>query len=232
METAVTKPIIAPSLMCIDPLRVSQELPVMDEAFELYHVDVMDSHFCPNMALTPAFANALRKESKLPMDVHLMVENPVLFTEMFDLGEQDCLSFQAETIERNAFRLSGRVREKGCKFGVVLSPATPLSAIDSYIDRVDILTIMTVDTGFAGQKFIPAMLDKIAEAKELRTERGLNFQIQIDGQVNKSTFKMLNEAGADILVIGNSGLFDLKPTLTESIEEMHRQFEEETGVSL
>ncbi|MBY4797185.1 ribulose-phosphate 3-epimerase [Collinsella sp. AGMB00827] len=228
----MTKPLIAPSLMCIDVLRVSQELPVMDQAFDLYHVDVMDSHFCPNMALTPAFANSLRKASSIPMDVHLMVENPTLFTEMFQLGEQDCLSFQAETIERNAFRLIKRVREKGNQFGVVLSPATPLATTAAYLDQVDILTIMTVDTGFAGQTFIPAMLDKIAEARSVRAERGLNFKIQIDGQVNMSTYKTLYEAGADILVVGNSGLFDLKPTLPEAISEFHRQLEDETGVAL
>lgn len=226
------KPLIAPSLMCMNPMNVERDVEVMDEAFDLYHVDVMDGHFCPNMALTPAFANSLRKKSRLPIDVHLMVEDPVLFTEMFDLGPDDCLSFQAETIERNAFRLSGRVAEKGNKFGVVLSPSTPLSAIDGYKDRIDILTIMTVDTGFAGQKFIPEMLEKIEAAKELRAREGLKYKIQLDGQCNRSTFKTLYETEADILIVGNSGLFSLAPTLPEAISTFKSQFNAETGVQL
>lgn len=226
------KPLIAPSLMCMNPMNVDRDVEVMDEAFDLYHVDVMDGHFCPNMALTPAFANSLRKKSRLPIDVHLMVEDPVLFTEMFDLGPDDCLSFQAETIERNAFRLSGRVAEKGNKFGVVLSPSTPLSAIDGYKDRIDILTIMTVDTGFAGQKFIPEMLEKIEAAKELRAREGLKYKIQLDGQCNRSTFKTLYETEADILIVGNSGLFSLAPTLPEAISTFKSQFNAETGVQL
>lgn len=226
------KPLIAPSLMCMNPMNVDRDVEVMDEAFDLYHVDVMDGHFCPNMALTPAFANSLRKKSRLPIDVHLMVEDPVLFAEMFDLGPDDCLSFQAETIERNAFRLSGRVAEKGNKFGVVLSPSTPLSAIDGYKDRIDILTIMTVDTGFAGQKFIPEMLEKIEAAKELRAREGLKYKIQLDGQCNRSTFKTLYETEADILIVGNSGLFSLAPTLPEAISTFKSQFNAETGVQL
>ena len=226
------KPLIAPSLMCMNPMNVDRDVEVMDEAFDLYHVDVMDGHFCPNMALTPAFANSLRKKSRLPIDVHLMVEDPVLFTEMFDLGPDDCLSFQAEIIERNAFRLSGRVAEKGNKFGVVLSPSTPLSAIDGYKDRIDILTIMTVDTGFAGQKFIPEMLEKIEAAKELRAREGLKYKIQLDGQCNRSTFKTLYETEADILIVGNSGLFSLAPTLPEAISTFKSQFNAETGVQL
>lgn len=228
----MTKPLIAPSLMCMDPMNVERDVKVMDQAFDLYHVDVMDSHFCPNMALTPGFANSLRKMSDLPIDVHLMVEDPVMFVEMFDLGKDDCLSFQAETIERNAFRLSGRVAEKGNKFGVVLSPSTPLSTIDGYADRIDILTIMTVDTGFAGQKFIPEMLEKIEAAKQLREERGLHYQIQLDGQCNKSTFKTLYGTGADILIVGNSGLFSLADDLSEAIDTFKSQFAAETGCNL
>ncbi len=228
----MNRPLIAPSLMCMDPMNVSRDIEVMDKAFDLYHVDVMDGSFCPNMALTPAFANSLRRLSRLPIDVHLMVEDPVMFVEMFDLGPDDCLSFQAETIERNAFRLSGRVAEKGNKFGVVLSPATPLSAIEGYKDRIDILTIMTVDTGFAGQKFIPEMLQKIAEAKELRDRCGLKYRIQLDGQCNRSTFRTLYDTGADILIVGNSGLFSLAPELPDAIAEFKSQFGAETGVQL
>ncbi len=228
----MSKPLMAPSLMCMDPMNVERDVKVMDEHFDLYHVDVMDSHFCPNMALTPQFANTLRKHSKLPMDVHLMVEDPVMFTEMFQLGAEDCLSYQAETVERNAFRLYERTRELGVKFGIVLSPMTPLANIETICERIDILTIMSIDTGFAGQKVIPETLAKIEAAKKLREERGCHFKIQIDGGIKQATFKMFNDAGADILIVGNSGLFSLDESLPAAIDKYKANFKAETGIEL
>lgn len=228
----MAQPQIAPSLMCMDVSQVAHDVESMDRSFDLYHVDIMDGHFCPNMALTPQFANSLRKIASLPIDVHLMVEDPAMFVEMLELGPQDSISFQAETIERNAFRLSQRVHDKGNKFGVVLSPSTPLSAIEGYKERIDILTIMTVDTGFAGQRFIPEMLAKIEAAKKMRDEAGLSFQIQLDGQCNESTFRTLYDTGADILIVGSSGLFSLAENIDDAIVSFKESFEAKTGVAL
>ena len=228
----MAQPQIAPSLMCMDVSQVAHDVESMDRSFDLYHVDIMDGHFCPNMALTPQFANSLRKITNLPIDVHLMVEDPAMFVEMLELGPQDSISFQAETIERNAFRLSQRVHDKGNRFGVVLSPSTPLSAIEGYKERIDILTIMTVDTGFAGQRFIPEMLAKIEAAKKMRDEAGLGFQIQLDGQCNESTFRTLYDTGADILIVGSSGLFSLAEDIDDAIVSFKESFEAKTGVTL
>ncbi len=228
----MAQPQIAPSLMCMDVSQVAHDVESMDRSFDLYHVDIMDGHFCPNMALTPQFANSLRKITNLPIDVHLMVEDPAMFVEMLELGPQDSISFQAETIERNAFRLSQRVHDKGNKFGVVLSPSTPLSAIEGYKERIDILTIMTVDTGFAGQRFIPEMLAKIEAAKKMRDEAGLGFQIQLDGQCNEYTFRTLCDTGADILIVGSSGLFSLAEDIDDAIVSFKESFEAKTGVAL
>lgn len=228
----MAQPQIAPSLMCMDVSQVAHDVESMDRSFDLYHVDIMDGHFCPNMALTPQFANSLRKITNLPIDVHLMVEDPAMFVEMLELGPQDSISFQAETIERNAFRLSQRVHDKGNRFGVVLSPPTPLSAIEGYKERIDILTIMTVDTGFAGQRFIPEMLAKIEAAKKMRDEAGLGFQIQLDGQCNESTFRTLYDTGADILIVGSSGLFSLAEDIDDAIVSFKESFEAKTGVAL
>ncbi|MCI8676648.1 MAG: ribulose-phosphate 3-epimerase [Atopobiaceae bacterium] len=228
----MAQPQIAPSLMCMDVSQVAHDVESMDRSFDLYHVDIMDGHFCPNMALTPQFANSLRKITNLPIDVHLMVEDPAMFVEMLELGPQDSISFQAETIERNAFRLSQRVHDKGNRFGVVLSPSTPLSAIEGYKERIDILTIMTVDTGFAGQRFIPEMLAKIEAAKKMRDEAGLGFQIQLDGQCNESTFRTLYDTGADILIVGSSGLFSLAEDIDDAIVSFKESFEAKTGVAL
>lgn len=228
----MAQPQIAPSLMCMDVSQVAHDVESMDRSFDLYHVDIMDGHFCPNMALTPQFANSLRKITNLPIDVHLMVEDPAMFVEMLELGPQDSISFQAETIERNAFRLSQRVHDKGNNFGVVLSPSTPLSAIEGYKERIDILTIMTVDTGFAGQRFIPEMLAKIEAAKKMRDEAGLGFQIQLDGQCNEYTFRTLCDTGADILIVGSSGLFSLAEDIDDAIVSFKESFEAKTGVAL
>ena len=228
----MAQPQIAPSLMCMDVSQVAHDVESMDRSFDLYHVDIMDGHFCPNMALTPQFANSLRKITNLPIDVHLMVEDPAMFVEMLELGPQDSISFQAETIERNAFRLSQRVHDKGNRFGVVLSPSTPLSAIEGYKERIDILTIMTVDTGFAGQRFIPEMLAKIEAAKKMRDEACLGFQIQLDGQCNESTFRTLYDTGADILIVGSSGLFSLAEDIDDAIVSFKESFEAKTGVAL
>lgn len=228
----MAQPQIAPSLMCMDVSQVAHDVESMDRSFDLYHVDIMDGHFCPNMALTPQFANSLRKITNLPIDVHLMVEDPAMFVEMLELGPQDSISFQAETIERNAFRLSQRVHDKGNRFGVVLSPSTPLSAIEGYKERIDILTIMTVDTGFAGQRFIPEMLAKIEAAKKMRDEAGLGFQIQLDGQCNEYTFRTLYDTGADILIVGSSGLFSLAEDIDDAIVSFKESFEAKTGVAL
>ena len=228
----MTQPQIAPSLMCMDVSQVAHDVESMDRSFDLYHVDIMDGHFCPNMALTPQFANSLRKLTSLPIDVHLMVEDPAMFVEMLELGPEDSISFQAETIERNAFRLSQRVHDKGNKFGVVLSPSTPLSAIKGYKERIDILTIMTVDTGFAGQRFIPEMLTKIQAAKKMRDKAGLHFKIQLDGQCNESTFRTLYDTGADILIVGSSGLFSLAEDIDDAIVSFKESFEAKTGVAL
>lgn len=228
----MAQPQIAPSLMCMDVSQVAHDVESMDRSFDLYHVDIMDGHFCPNMALTPQFANSLRKITNLPIDVHLMVEDPAMFVEMLELGPQDSISFQAETIERNAFRLSQRVHDKGNRFGVVLSPSTPLSAIEGYKERIDILTIMTVDTGFAGQRFIPEMLAKIEAAKKMRDEAGLGFQIQLDGQCNEYTFRTLCDTGADILIVGSSGLFSLAEDIDDAIVSFKESFEAKTGVAL
>lgn len=225
-------PLIAPSLMCMDLMNVERDIKIMDDAFDWYHIDVMDSHFCPNMALSPDFANGVRRLSKLPIDVHLMVEDPALFIGMFHLGKKDCLSFQAETIERNAFRMERATRACGSQFGVVLSPATPLCAIESYANRIDILTIMTVDTGFAGQTFIPEMLAKIDAAAKLREEKGYHYLIQLDGQTNTKTYGLMKDCAADIVIVGNSGLFSQGETLPEAIAAFKDQFSEGTGIDI
>lgn len=142
------------------------------------------------------------------------------------------ISPHAETINTDCFRTLNHIRDAGCKVGVTLNPATPLSYCKHYLNRIDVLTLMTVDVGFAGQPFITEMLDKIAEAKRLREENGWHYRIMIDGSCNKKTFKRLYDAGAETFILGTSGLFSLDADLAAAYDKMKGQFEEETGVKL
>lgn len=217
----------SPSLMCMDLSKFKEQVDVLNEKADFYHVDIMDGHFVKNITLSPFFIEQLKKISKLPIDAHLMVENPSDFVDMTIDAGADYISLHAETITGDAFRLINLIKEKGRKFGVVLNPATPLESIRHYIHHVDKLTIMTVDPGFAGQKFVTEMIDKIKEAKELKEKNQYKYLITIDGSCNEKTFKVLTDAGAEVLIVGSSGLFNLDEDVSKAWELMIENFEKE-----
>lgn len=220
----------SPSLMCLDYMNMKEQLEVLNDRVDRFHVDFMDGHYCPNITLSSDLVQAMRTVTNKPMDVHFMATAPMLWIPTF--AEMGCeyLSPHAEVINVDAYRVLDKIRELGAKPGVVLNPATPLDSIRHYLNRIEMLTIMTVDVGFAGQKFIPEMLEKISEAKQLKEEHGYNYIIQIDGSCNKTTYKRLVEAGAESLVVGSSGLFNLDPDVSKAMDLLEQQFEEETGV--
>lgn len=219
----------APSLMCMDFLNIKEQMSVLNERIDMYHCDIMDGHFCKNITLSPDLIRTFGKLTKLPMDVHLMTTNPTDWIETVAKAGATYISPHAETINTDAFRVMNLIESLGCKKGVVLNPATPLDWIKHYLNRIDMLTIMTVDVGFAGQPFIEEMLDKIREAKELREKYGYTYKIQIDGSCNVRTFKRLREAGADVFVVGSSGLFGNDPDLNRACDIMYENFAKETG---
>jgi len=163
------------------------------------------------------------------MDAHLMVENPADFVDMVKEAGAVYITPHAETINKNAFRLIQRILDLGCKPGVALNPATPLDYIRHYIHLLDKITIMTVDPGFAGQRFIPEMLEKIREAKALKERMGYKYLIEVDGSCNARTFRMLAEAGAEVFVVGTSGLFSLHPDLDRAWDLMMEHYNREVG---
>jgi D-allulose-6-phosphate 3-epimerase len=167
---------------------------------------------------------AVKKIAKLPLDVHLMTENPNDFIELVRNAGADCISPHAETINNDAFRVINRIKSLGAKAGVVLNPATPLEYIKHYAGRLDLITIMTVDVGYAGQSFIDEMLEKIYLCREWKKKYGYNYKISIDGSCNAGTFKKLRDAGAEVYVIGYSGLFSLDSDLSTAYEKMLRYF--------
>lgn len=215
----------APSLMCMNFGKMKEQFEIMDKYIELYHVDIMDGHFCKNMALTPGVLKSCRELTNKEMDVHLMTTNPSDWIEMCAKAGATYISPHAETINTDAFRTMHMIKDLGCKCGVVLNPATPLSYVESYLEYVDMLTIMTVDIGFAGQEFIDQMYEKIRQAKALREEKGYHYKIQIDGHCNKENYRQLVEAGADVLIVGNAGLFGLDNNLDTACQKMEKEFD-------
>lgn len=210
----------SPSLMCMDLLNIKDQVKVLNERADFYHVDIMDGHFVKNITLSPDFVKAMSSICTIPMDCHLMVTNPDDYIDSLAEAGAGFISPHAETINSDAFRIINKIKEKGCKVGVVLNPATPLSYIKHYIHLLDKITIMTVDPGFAGQPFISEMLDKIAEAKQLKEEKGYKYLIEIDGSCNEKTYKKLYDAGAEVLIVGSSGLFKLDKDLAIAWDKM------------
>ncbi len=222
------KPEFSVSLMCMDFLNIKEQMETLNDNMAMYHADIMDGHYCKNITLSPDLIKTFSGAATLPIDVHLMTTNPVDWIELCANSGVTYISPHAETINTDAFRIMNMIKNLGCKTGVVLNPATPLSFVEPYLNRIDLLTIMTVDVGFAGQPFIEEMLDKIKEAVRIREEKGYSYKIQVDGSCNKKTFKRLKEAGTDIFVLGSSGLFNLNKNLSKACEMAYEEFAEET----
>lgn len=226
------KPEFNVSMMCVDLLNVESQIKQLNPLVDGYHMDIMDGHFCPNITLSPDFIRACGRVATKPMDVHLMTTDPNRWIDLCVDAGAAMISPHAETINVDCFRTLNRIADAGCKVGITLNPATPLSYCKHYLDRIDVLTLMTVDVGFAGQPFITEMLDKIREAKRLREENGWHYKIMIDGSCNAKTFRRLNEAGAEVYILGSSGLFKNDPDINKAFDIMKQQFTQETGTTL
>lgn len=211
--------------MCMNLMELKNQIEVLNTKADFLHVDIMDGHFVKNITLSPMFIEQIKSHAKPPIDAHLMVENPTDFIDMLAKAGADYITLHAETINKDAFRTIAHIRSKNCKVGVVLNPATPLSYTAHYLDLIDKLTILTVDPGFAGQKFIANMLDKISEAKKIREEKGYSYLIEIDGSCNENTFERLAKAGGEVFILGSSCLFNLDSDLEKAWDKMTKIFE-------
>jgi ribulose-phosphate 3-epimerase len=167
------------------------------------HVDVMDGHFVPNITIGPLVAEAVRSVTQLPVDVHLMIENPDQFLEDFAKAGSNFLTVHPEACH-HLHRTIRAIKDLGVKAGVSLNPATPLSAVEWVMEDVDLVLVMSVNPGFGGQKFIPQALQKIRDLKSMIREKKLNVLIQVDGGVNQDTIQSVSEAGADAFVAGSA----------------------------
>ncbi|MBI2118445.1 MAG: ribulose-phosphate 3-epimerase [Elusimicrobia bacterium] len=199
-----SKILIAPSILSADFTCLGKEIKSVEKAgADWIHVDVMDGHFVPNLTLGPVVLNWIRKVTSLVLDVHLMIDQPEKYIEPFAKAGADSITFHCEA-PSNPREVITLIRKYGKNAGVSLRPKTPLSAITSYLHKVDLVLIMTVEPGFGGQKFMPEMLPKIKELKSFIKEKNLSCKIEVDGGINKKTGILTVKEGADILVAGNS----------------------------
>lgn len=214
---------IAPSLMCMDFLQAGRQLAVLNRHMDLLHFDIMDGRYCGNFALCPDILRQIRPASQLPIDVHVMAEEPEAFLGAILEGGANYVSLHTDCIRKSAFRIIDRVKSAGRKLGIVLHPAAPLSEILEYARHIDLLTIMTVDIGFAGQTFIREMLRKIGDARELREKHGFSYVVQVDGAVNRESIPALASAGTECYIVGASGLFNLDKDLDTACRMVRQQ---------
>ncbi|MDQ1003772.1 ribulose-phosphate 3-epimerase [Neobacillus niacini] len=198
---------IAPSILSADFSKLGEEIVAVEKAGADYiHVDVMDGHFVPNITIGPLIVEAIRPVTKLPLDVHLMIDNPDQYIEAFAKAGADYITVHVEAC-RHLHRTIHHIKSFGIKAGVVLNPATPVHTIQHILRDIDMVLLMSVNPGFGGQKFIPEVLPKIKQVKEMADSIGKELEIEIDGGVNPETAKLCVEAGANVLVAG-SAIYD------------------------
>lgn len=195
---------IAPSLLSANFVRLAEDISRIEAAgADWLHLDIMDGHFVPNLSFGPPVVAAIRKITKLPLDVHLMVTNPAELIEAFAAAGADWLTVHVET-DPHLHRLVDRIRELGVRPAVALNPATPLGTLEEILSEVDMVLVMSVNPGFGGQKFIPSSLSKIRRLKAQLQNTDRPVIIEVDGGINQATALQVREAGADVLVAGSA----------------------------
>ena len=216
---------LAPSILSADFSKLGEEVKTVEEAgCEYLHIDVMDGHFVPNISFGPVVMKSIRKQSNMIFDCHLMIDEPARYIKDFADAGADIITIHYEATN-HLHRAIMAVKECGCKVGVSLNPATPVSVLEYILQDLDMVLIMSVNPGFGGQSFIQSSIAKIRDLKNMITERNLNVDIQVDGGVSNSTIGDIVEAGANILVAGSAifGKKDIKLAVDELRENAEKE---------
>jgi len=211
---------ILPSILAADFARLGDQIAALEAAgCRMFHLDVMDGHFVPNITIGPPVVRSLRQATRAILDVHLMIENPDQYAPVFIQAGADQVSVHQEACKHLDGTLR-MIRSEGAKAGVVINPATPVATLDDVLEVADYVLVMSVNPGFGGQRFIPHALDKVRELAARRKERGLQFPIEIDGGVTKENLGKIIDAGVEWVVAGSSVFHTVNPPA--AFEEMRR----------
>jgi ribulose-phosphate 3-epimerase len=212
---------IAPSILSADLSKLADEIAMLEEGgADWIHIDVMDGRFVPNLTFGSKVIESVRKLTKLPLDVHLMVVQPENYFDDFAAAGANGMSIHTE-VSPHLQRQLNRIRELGCRAGAVVNPGTSLTAVTEVVDDIDLLLVMTVNPGFGGQQFIKGSLDKIRRAREMLGANGSKAFLEVDGGIDRKTIKSVWEAGADTFVAGNA-IFSAKDPRAEIGELRNR----------
>ena len=208
---------VAPSLLAADFTRLGEQVHEIEEAGAPYlHLDVMDGAFVPSISFGMPVLKSLRKVTNMTFDVHMMVEEPGRYVEDITVHAEACTHLD---------RVVNQIKEAGCKAGVALNPATPVSVLECILGQVDMVLIMTVNPGFGGQKFIPYTLEKVKQVRAMCDAKGLNTDIQVDGGVSAANVREVLEAGANVFVAG-SAVFGSEPAArVKEFNEIFKEYE-------
>ena len=218
--------VLSASLMCANQLNLGEELIALaDAGIKLFHIDMMDGSFVPNYMISTETVKAISGGSEIPLDIHLMVENPDLAIEMLPLRPDDIVTVHFET-SRHIHRTLSLIKAKGARAGLAINPGTPLSAVEELLDDIDMLLIMTVNPGFAGQKLVSGALDKIKRARNLLDSTGhSNILLEVDGNCSFENIPKMYEAGADVFVVGTSSVFHKDYTYKTAAQSVFESLE-------
>ncbi|MEK3724456.1 ribulose-phosphate 3-epimerase [Paenibacillus sp. FSL H8-0034] len=211
---------IGPSLMCADLGRLIESVQILNQGnVDFFHFDIMDGSFVPNFSMGPDMLKTLRPHTSKPFDVHLMVEEPERFIDMFADAGANMISVHAES-KIHLQRVLQSIRDRNLQAGIALNPSTPLCILDYVMDTVDYVCLMTVNPGFAGQKFIPSTLEKIADLRQKINASNMDISIQVDGNISLAAIPQVMEKGADMLVCGTSSLFMRGVRLEQAVADL------------
>jgi len=214
---------ISPSIMCIDFKHLSESIKKLEDVgVEYLHFDIMDGNFVPNFTLGPDFMKSVREITNIPFDIHLMIEHPERHLELFDIRPGDLVSIHQESTFHIQSTLQ-KIKDYGAKASVALNPATPIYTVEDVLDDIEVVLIMTVNPGFAGQKLVPASFKKIMRMKKFLIDSGYaKIEIEVDGNISCENAKKMRAIGADIFVAGTSSLFVKGKNLIVSAGELRR----------
>ena len=217
---------ISPSVMCADFMNLKECIRDFERnGIEYLHVDIMDGHFVPNFTLGTDFCKILKQETNIPLDLHLMVENPEEKLSWFEVGEGDYVSVHYEST-RHIQRVLQQIKAKGARTMLALNPGTPLDVLEWLLPDLDAVLLMTVNPGFAGQKLVPQTLEKIAALRRMLDQRGYGqVEIEVDGNVSFENARKMSDAGANIFVAGTSSLFQKGVPMDESVKKLRAAIE-------